>query len=327
MKAVLDTGTPPLPGEGQEVRSRPRPSAWRRTLTKIWRHWTLYLLLLPGVLFFLVYIYVPLLGNIIAFQDFSPFRGFFNSPWVGLKHFQRLFTDPDVRRVIWNTVSLSGLQIVLAFPIPIILALMLNEARNEFFKRTVQSIIYLPHFISWVIIVGIWFQIFGSRGLVNQGLLEWGLTPANFLTSAEWFRPMFVLQTIWKESGWGTIIFLAALTGIDPQFYEAAAIDGANRWQRLWYITLPGITPVILIVLILRLGNVLNVGFEHVFLLLNSGTEPVAQVLDTFVYFRGIQQGNFSFATAVGLLKGVVGLGLVVTANRLAKRFGEGGIF
>ena len=298
----------------------------RQTIAQIWKHRWIYILLAPGLLYFVIYVYWPMWGNLIAFQDFSPFRGFSGSPWVGLKHFQALFTDPDIPRVLVNTLVLSGLQIILAFPVPIVLALLLNEVRSEIYKRTIQSIIYLPHFISWVVIVGIWYQMFGSRGLMNQVLGEFGVEPISFLTDPFWFRLNFVAQNIWKSSGWGTIIFLAALTSIDQEQYEAAAIDGASRWQRMRFITLPGIRPVILIVLIIQLGNVLNLGFEHIFLLLNPVTEPYAQVLDTFVYTRGIQRGNFSFATAVGLAKGVVGMGMVMTANWLAKRFGDGGI-
>lgn len=306
---------------------RQRHSTWRKELRQIWNHRWLYLLLLPGLLFFVIYVYVPLLGNIIAFQDYSPFRGFTGSSWVGLKHFERLFADPDVGRVLWNTIFLNGLQLALVFPVPIILALLLNEVRVNFFKRTVQSIVYLPHFISWVIIVGIWYQIFGSRGLTNQILAELGMDRIGFLSDPNWFRVNFLAQNIWKESGWGTIIYLAALAGIPEVLYEAAAMDGATRWQRMRYVTLPGILPVIMIILILNIGNMLNVGFEHIFLLLNSATEPVAQVLDTFVYTRGILNGNFSFATAVGLVKSVVGLFLVLGANRLARRFGGGGLF
>lgn len=303
------------------------PGYMRRTLTQIWKHKWIYVLLLPGLLYFVVYVYWPLAGSVIAFQDYSPFRGFYRSPWVGLKHFDNLLTDPDLPRVVVNTIVLSGLQIIMAFPVPIVLALMLNEVKNEVYKRTIQSIIYLPHFISWVVIVGIWYQMFGSRGLINQIITDLGGEPVRFLTDATWFRINFVMQNIWKSAGWGTIIFLAALTSIEQELYEAASIDGASRWQRTRYITLPGIRSVILIVLIIQLGNVLNIGFEHIFLLLNPVTEPYAQVLDTYVYTRGILRGNFSFATAVGLVKGFVGMGLVITANWLSKKFGDGGIF
>ncbi len=304
-----------------------RENTWRKAWRDVWSHRWLYVLLLPGLLFFAVYVYLPLAGSVIAFQDYSPFRGFIDSPWVGFKHFERLFTDPDVFRVLKNTIVLNILQLVIAFPVPIILAILINEVGHTFFKRTVQSIVYLPHFISWVIIVAIWYQLFGSRGLANQILVEVGMNRIGFLSDPFWFRPNFILQHIWKESGWGTIIYLAALTGIAEELYEAAAIDGATRWQRLWYITLPGIMPVVMIILILNIGNMLNVGFEHIFLLLNSATEPVAQVLDTFVYTRGILNGNFSFATAVGLVKSTFGLLLVLGANRLARRFGGGGLF
>lgn len=312
----------------QRVRSTAggKPGRLRYLFSRVWKHKWLYVLLLPGLLYFVIYVYLPLLGSVIAFQDFSPFRSFSGSPWVGLKHFERLFTDPDLPRVVVNTFVLSSLQIILAFPVPIVLALMLNEVRNEVYKRTIQSIIYLPHFISWVVIVGIWYQMFGSQGLINQVLSDADLGTVNFLTDPTWFRINFVLQNVWKGAGWGTIIFLAALTGIDEQLYEAAAIDGASRLQRMRHITIPGIRPVVLIVLIIQLGNVLTIGFEHIFLLLNPVTEPYAQVLDTFVYTRGIVNGNFSFATAVGLVQGLVGMVLVITANWAAKRFGDGGI-
>lgn len=309
------------------VRTQSRFRRLSRVGVDIWRHRWLYLLLAPGLVFFLVYVYLPLLGNVVAFQHYSLYRGFTGSEWVGLENFRKLLTDRDVPRVTLNTLVLSGIQLVVAFPVPIVLALMLNELRGTIFKRSIQSVLYLPHFISWVIIVGIWYQIFGSRGLVNLLLKKVDIGTVSFLTDPGWFRIMFVLQNIWKDSGWATIIFLAALAGVDTDLYEAAALDGASRWQRLVGVTLPSIMPIILLVLILRLGNVLDTGFEHIYLLLNSGTEPVAQVLDTFVYTRGIVRGDISFATAVGLVKGLVGLVLVIAANRLAKRFGQEGVY
>lgn len=290
------------------------------------RHKWLYIMLTPGVVFFIIFIYVPLAGNIIAFQDYSPFLGFADSPWVGLKHFERLFSDRDVLQALENTMILNLLQLVISFPIPIILALMLNEVRNKLFQRTVQTIVYIPYFISFVVIVGIWYQLFGSNGLINQIIAEIGGDKVRFLTSPDWFRFNFIAQTVWQGSGYGTIIYLAALTGISNDLYEAASIDGASHWQKVWNITLPGIRPVILVLFIISLGNILTTGFEHVFLLLNASNESTAQVLDTFVYYRGIVNGNFSFATAVGLVKGVVGLVLVLAANQFAKRFGDGGI-
>ena len=304
-----------------------RRSRIKKFSGRVWRDRWLYLLLLPGLLFYIIYIFVPLAGSIIAFQDYSPFLGFLESPWVGLKHFQRLIEDPDVLNAIKNTLVLNLLTLLITFPIPIILAMMLDSVRQKLFKQIIQTLVYLPYFISWVVIVGIWYQIFGSLGLVNQILVAVGWEKVSFLTSPDWFRFNYIVQNIWHDSGWGTIIYLAALAGISQELYEVAAIDGANRWQRMWHITLPGIRPIMLVVFTINLGRILTVGFEHVFLLLNSSNESVAQVLDTFVYFRGIVNGNFSFATAVGLVKGVVGLILVVTANQLAKRFGEEGIF
>ncbi|MBU5348231.1 ABC transporter permease [Paenibacillus lautus] len=294
----------------------------------LWRKRYAYLLVLPGLLYFLVYRYVPMLGSIIAFQDYSPFLGFFKSDWVGLKHFVTIFEDQEVVRVLWNTLVLSFLQIVFAFPAPILLALMLNEVRSKIFKSFIQSVIYLPHFLSWVIVVGIFTIFLRGDGLINTLLqVEFGQGAINFLTTPDLFRPLVVLQVIWKEAGWGTIIFLAALSGINPSLYEAAVMDGASRWRQLWHITLPGIRSTIIIMLILRLGHVLDSGFEQIFLMLNSFNMDVGNVLDTFVFFKGIDQSDYSFATAVGLFKGLIGLLLVMIANRLAKRYGEEGIY
>ncbi|KZZ86057.1 ABC transporter permease [Bacillus sp. SJS] len=287
----------------------------------------LYLLLLPGFLYFLIYKYIPMLGLVLAFKDYNPFQGIIESPWVGFAHFEKIFSNSDVLQVIWNTLSLSFLQIVFAFPVPIILAIMLNEVRSQTFKRIVQSVIYLPHFLSWVVVVGITVIFLRSEGLINSMLMAAGLDSIPFLTNPAFFQPLIVLQVIWKEAGWGTIIFLAALSGINPQLYEAAIMDGAGRLKQIWYITLPALKSTILILLILRLGNVLDSGFEQIFLMLNPFNMDVGNVLDTFVYFKGIQQADYGFATAVGLFKGVVGLILVVTANRLAKRFGQEGLY
>nr|WP_239984561.1 ABC transporter permease subunit [Lentibacillus sediminis] len=287
----------------------------------------MYLLLLPGLLFFLVYKYLPMGGLIIAFQDYNPFQGYTGSPWVGFEHFATIFESQEVLRVIWNTLVLSFLQIFISFPFSIVLALMLNEVRNQIYKRTIQSIVYLPHFLSWVIIVGLTVIFLRGEGIINDVITSFGFEAIPFLTSDEWFRPLITLQNIWKESGWGTIIFLAAMAGVNPNLYEAAMIDGASRWRRIWHITLPAIRSTIIILLILRLGNVMESGFEHIFLMLNPLNRDIGNVLDTFVYFKGIEQADYSFATAVGLFKGLVGLILVVAANRLAKRFGEQGLY
>ncbi|MDF2669159.1 MAG: protein lplB [Paenibacillus sp.] len=301
----------------------------RRVALKIWRDRFLYFLVLPGLLYFIIYRYIPMLGMIIAFQDYSPFLGFSGSEWVGFEHFSRIFAEPEVARVLWNTLYLSFLQILFAFPAPIILAILLNEVRNQVYKRLIQTIVYLPHFLSWVIVVGLFFIFLRSNGIVNRILqVYFGFeVPVDFLTEPDFFRPLIILQVVWKEIGWGTIIFLAALAGVNPDLYEAAIVDGASRWRQIWHITLPGIRSTIVILLILRLGNVLDSGFEQIFLMLNAFNMQIGNVLDTYVYYKGIQQSDFSFATAVGMFKGVVGLILVGGGNYLAKKFGEDGIY
>ncbi|GIP38389.1 protein lplB [Paenibacillus sp. J31TS4] len=295
----------------------------------MWRERYIYLLLLPGVLYYIVYRYIPMAGLVIAFQDFNPFNeSLWANEWVGFKYFARIFEDAEVIKVIWNTLQISFLQIFMAFPISIILALMLNEVRNETYKRIVQSMVYLPHFLSWVVVAGIFVVFLRGEGLINTFLtqkLHWEAIP--FLTDPALFKPVIILQVIWKESGWSTILFLAALAGVNPALYEAAVIDGASRWRQLWHVTLPAIRSVIVILFILRLGNVLDTGFEQIFLMLNPFNTESGNVLDTYVYFKGIQQGDVSFATAVGMFKGLVGLVLVILANRAAKRFGEEGLY
>ncbi len=286
----------------------------------------MYLFILPGFVYFILFRYLPFLGNIIAFQDYSPFLGF-SSPWVGLANFHRLFTDPDVGVALRNTLEISILQLVFFFPAPIMLALLLDSMVSEPVKRLMQSILYLPHFISWVIIIALWQQIFGGAGFINQILRNGGHDTINVMTNPAFFKPLVVLQLVWKETGWGTIIILAALTRIDVTLYEAAAMDGANGWRRLWHVTLPGVRGVIVLLLILRLATILSTGFEQIFLQRNAVGAQAAEVLDTFTYFRGIQGGDWGFAAAVGLVKGLVAAILVFAANRVAKAFGDEGAF
>ncbi|MBO9610090.1 MAG: sugar ABC transporter permease [Paenibacillaceae bacterium] len=300
----------------------------RRGWQLIWKYRYLYGLVLPGTVYFIVYKYIPLLGSIVAFQYYNPFRGFLHSPWAGLAHFRTIFDNREVVQVLFNTLLLSLLQIGFAFPAPIVLALMLNEARSDFFKRAVQSIVYLPHFLSWVVIVSITTVFLQSEGLVNKLLhAAFGMEPVYFLTTPAFFQPLLVLQVVWKEMGWGTVIFLAALAGVNSDLYEAAVVDGANRLRRIWHITLPAIRSTAVILLILRLGTVLDSGFEQIFLMLNAYVMEVGNVLDTYAYYKGILQGDLSFGAAVGLFKSIVGLMLVLLANRLSKRFGEEGIY
>ncbi|WP_188997225.1 ABC transporter permease [Paenibacillus nasutitermitis] len=295
---------------------------------KLWKSRTMYLFVLPGTIYFILYKYVPLLGSVIAFQDYSPFQGFLHSDWIGFSNFKKIFDNPEVVQVLINTLTLSLLQIAFAFPVPIVLALMLNEVRQDWLKRFIQSLVYLPHFLSWVVVIGIVTIFLRSDGVVNSFLQHIiGSQPIQFLQQPVLFKPIIVLEIIWKESGWGTIVFLAALAGVSPELYEAAIVDGASRWRRIWHITLPGIRSTVIILLILRLGIVLDNGFEQIFLMLNPYVMEVGNVLDTYVYDKGILQSDFSFATAVGLFKSVVGLILVISANRLAKKFGEDGIY
>lgn len=308
-----------------QIRSKKKMNRLKK---KLWHDRYLLLLILPGILYFLIYRYLPMAGLLLAFKDFSPFQGFAGSPWVGLQNFQLIFEDSEVIHVIGNTLQLSLLQIFFAFPISILLALMLNELRNQVFKRFVQSIVYLPHFLSWVVVVGITVIFLRSEGLINTFLGNvFHMKGIPFLTDPALFKPIIIIQVIWKESGWGTILFLAAMSGISPHLYEAAVMDGASRWRQMWHITLPALKSTIIILLILRLGTVMDSGFEQIFLMLNPFNKDSGNVLDTYVYFKGIQQANYSFATAVGLFKGIVGLILVVVANRLAKRFGEEGLY
>jgi putative aldouronate transport system permease protein len=294
---------------------------------RIRRDWVMLLLILPGLLFFVVFQYLPLLGNIVAFENYLPFVGFINSPWVGWDNFAAVFTDPSVWQAIANTLILFGLQLVLFFPAPIALALLLNSLAGETVKRFVQSVIYLPHFIGWVIIVSICQQILGGGGVLPHLLGAIGLPQVNLMTSPGAFKWLLVGQVVWKDSGWGTIIFLAALLNIDPTLYEAARVDGAGRARQLWHVTLPGITGIIILLLILRLGTVLTVGFEQIILQRDNVGPAAGEVLDTWVYFHGLAGGQWGEATAVGLVKLIVGAALIVGANRVAHLFGQDGLY
>ncbi|WP_169084267.1 ABC transporter permease [Paenibacillus sp. PL91] len=304
---------------------QPRTSELKK---RLWKNKWLYVMLLPGVFYFIIFKYIPMFGLAIAFQDYKPFKGIGGSEWVGFKHFERLFTEPDFLNILTNTLLLFGMNILFFFPVPIILALMLNEVRLSFFKRTFQTLIYLPHFMSWVIIVSIGFVMLTSDGgIVNELLAYFGFEKVNFLLSPEWFRPTYIIQVIWREAGWGTIIYLAAIASVDPGLYEAARMDGAGRLRQVWHITLPAIRSVIIILLILKIGDVLELGFEHVYLLLNSMNRDVAEIIDTYVYTAGLRQGQFSYSTAIGFFKSFIGLVLVMAANRLAKKMGEEGVY
>lgn len=305
-----------------------QPARRRRSLGQrmIKERWS-YLFILPGFAFFVLFAYVPLAGNVVAFQDYSPFRGITGSPFVGLANFAKIFIDPEVLTALRNTVVISALQIVFAFPAPIALALLLNSLLSVRIQRAVQAIVYLPHFISWVVVVAIWQQVLGGAGLVNGVLTAIGLDPVSIMNNPDTFKGLVTAQVVWKEVGWGTIIFFAAISTISHDLYESAAMDGAGAARRMIHVTLPGIMPVIVLLLILRLGAVLTVGFEQILLQQNAVGKDAAQVLDTFTYFRGVLGGDWGLAAAAGLLKGVVGTVMVIGANVLAKRSGSEGLF
>lgn len=281
----------------------------------------LYVLLLPGFAYLFVFKYIPMLGIVIAFKELNLVRGIFGSEWVGFDNFRFLFQSSHFYRVLRNSLLLSIYQIIWGFPAPIVLALMLNEVRKVAFKRITQTILYLPHFISWVVLAGIIINFLSpSTGIVNFIITSFGYEPIPFLLKAEYFRSIIVSAEIWKEVGWGTIIYLAAMTGIDPTLYESATMDGASRIQKILYITMPGIATTVVILLLLKLGNILDNGFEQVFLLYNPMTYETADVFETYTYRIGLQDGRLSYATAVGLFKSVVGFILIISANYAARR-------
>lgn len=327
MKGKTDWNTNATATAQADMATRPmrRESNWKR---QIQRNKWLYVLVLPGFLYFVIFKYLPMWGIVIAFQDYQPFLGIRESNWVGLENFTNFFSNPDFFRLLRNTLVLALYDLIFFFPAPIIIALLLNEIRVAFFKRTIQTLVYVPHFVSMVIIASITYVFLTPQGGVLYDLIAW-ITgkPIDVLSSPGSFRPLIIVQMMWKEMGWGTIIFLAALAGVDTEQYEASIVDGAGRLRRMWHITLPAIRTTIVILLILRLGNFLDTGFEQIYLMTNSLNRDVADVFDTYVYTVGITQGAFSYSTAVGLFKSVVGIILVLGSNKLAKKFGHPGIY
>jgi len=286
--------------------------------------WQLYIMLAPAIIWFLLFLYKPMYGLQIAFKDYSIFLGVKESPWVGWEHFQTLFSNDQFIRAFMNTVKISALNLLFGFPAPIILALLFNEIINATYKKTAQTIVYLPHFISSVIIAGIITTAFApTAGIVNTMLGWFGLDSIYFLTRPEWFRPIFVGAGIWQEAGFGSIVFLAAIAGVSPSLYESAVVDGASRWQMIWKITLPSILPTIIIMLIIRIGNIMEVSFEMIILLYQPSTYSTADVVNTWVYRQGLQSGQYDIAAAAGLFNAVVAFVLVMLANTLARRYGR----
>lgn len=308
-------------GSGAVAR-KTAPGGFSRHMRKYWPY---YVMVAPGFIYLLAFRYVPILGSVIAFQDYSVVKGIWGSQWTGFQNFIKLFHYSDFYQILGNTIILGLLKTVLVFPIPVLLSLMLNEIKNQKLKKGVQTIICIPYFLSWVIIGGLVFDLFGIGGLFNNIRNALGMESLLVMQKESWFRPIYVISSIWKEAGWGTVVYLAAISGIDPGLYESASIDGASRFQKMRYITLPLLIPTVLTLFLLNIGSFLELGFEQVYNLYTPMTYSVADIFDTYVYRTGIQQGQYSFATAVGLFQSVVGLILVVTFNKLSNKFSEEG--
>ncbi|MCY1143019.1 ABC transporter permease subunit [Actinoplanes sp. Pm04-4] len=288
---------------------------------------SLLLMVIPAVLLLIVFNYVPMFGTATAFQRYSIYAGFWHSPWSGLETFRQLFSDPYFWSALGNTLELSLIQLIFYFPIPIALALLLHSIMSTKVRTIVQSVVYLPHFFSWVLAVTIFQQMLGGAGALNQFLRQHDLGTFDVMTNPDTFALLVTSQVIWKEAGWGIIVFLAALAAIDTQLYEAAAADGAGRWRRLWHITLPGIRGVIVLMLVLRLGNVLTVGFEQMLIQRGAVGRDAAEVLDTYAYYYGVVNANFSLGAAASLFKGVLSLLFLLAANKIAHLLGEDGLY
>ncbi|KUM67754.1 ABC transporter permease [Streptomyces curacoi] len=293
----------------------------------------LLLMTLPALVLVLLFNYVPILGNVVAFQDYDPYISengvvsILNSPWVGLENFQRIFEDSAFWDAVRNTLVLFFLQLVLYFPIPILLALLINSVVRPRVRAVAQAVLYLPHFFSWVLVIAVFQQMFGGAGMLSQLLRENGYNGLDIMTNPDTFAFLVTAQTVWKDAGWGIIVFLAALASVSPDLYEAAAMDGAGRWRRMWHVTLPALRPVIALLLVLRVGDALTVGFEQILLQRDAVGPGAAEVLDTFVWWNGVRNQDFSYAAAAGLVKGVVSLGLVLAANKVAHLMGEQGVY
>ncbi|NSW89822.1 MAG: sugar ABC transporter permease [Firmicutes bacterium] len=296
----------------------------RLYIKKIWYFRHIYLFLLPAIIWYVIFAYYPMYGVLLAFKDFKYNLGILGSPWVGFKYFEAFLLDPRFYTVIKNTLAISILKLIFGFPAPIVLALMLNEVIHNRFKRVIQTVSYLPHFVSWVVVVSLMQKILSpSAGILNDIRYQLGKEPIFFMGQSSLFYPLVVMSDIWKGVGWGSIIYLSALTGIDPNLYEAAEIDGAGRWSKIFKITLPCLAPTIGILLILSLSNILNAGFEQIYLMQTPPTLSVSEVVETYILKRGIRQGEFAYATAIGVFKSFVSMVLIITVNNLSRKYTE----
>lgn len=288
----------------------------------------LFVMLIPVLLYYICFCYIPMGGIVIAFKDYKLMKGIGGSPWVGVDNFIELFTTPSFYEILGNTLWISILRLLFGFPAPILLALLLNEVRSARYKKTVQTISYLPHFLSWVILTGVFQQLLSpSTGVVNALLGKFGIEPIYFLGSPKWFVFTIIFTGVWQSAGWGTVIYLAAIAGIDPQMYEAAMLDGAGRMKRILYITLPSLAPTITITLILSTGNILNAGFDQIMNMYNEAVYEVGDIIDTYVYRRGLEGMQYSYSTAVNLFKNVIGLGFVLITNKIAQKLGDSSLW
>jgi putative aldouronate transport system permease protein len=313
------------PGTRDPRESEPDPPPRKRTGGRTWRQalrrdWQLYSLALIPLLFFVIFRYLPMIGNVIAFRKFQPGGSVLGEEWVGLRYVRMFLSDPTFWQVFTNTLVIGGLTLLFCFPLPIMLALLINEVRSRRLKRFVQSVSYLPHFLSMVVVAGLVFELLSVDGPVNQLLRAMGDDPIAFMQEASWFRTVYVSSEMWQTVGWGTILYLAALTTIDDQLYEAARIDGAGRWRQIWHVTLPGIRPTAVTLLILNIGAFMAVGFEKILLLYNPLTYPTADVISTYLYRMGVHSNSFSYAAAIGLFEALIGLTLILSANLISRR-------
>jgi putative aldouronate transport system permease protein len=315
-----------MPADARRRRAPAAPDGagrWHR----LRRDRSLLLMTVPMVALLVLFTYIPLAGNVVAFLDYSPYAGLWESAWAGVRHFERMIADPAFWSATGNTLAITAFQLVFFFPIPIALALLLNSVLSPKTRTLVQTIVYLPHFFSWVLVVSIFQQLLGGAGVLNQILRDNGFTGVDLMTNPDTFLLLVTTQAVWKDAGWGMIVFLAAMAAVNTELYEASAMDGASRWRRMWHVTLPALRPVVILLLVLRLGDALTVGFEQMLLQRDAVGADAAEVLDTFVYYTGVQYGDWSYAAAAGLFKGVVGLVLVIAANKVAHAFGQEGVY
>jgi putative aldouronate transport system permease protein len=323
MKLTLKASTdslkaPAIPFEKLNKKSR---------VKSILENYELYLFLLPAIIYFIVFQYIPMYGVLIAFKDFTPSLGILGSPWVGFEHFERFFHSYQFWDLIKNSLGLSIFQLIIGFPMPIIIALLLNQMIHEKYKRFVQTVIYAPHFISIVVLAGMMFVFFSDKGLINSVVTLFGGKAVAFMSEPSWFKPLYIGSGVWQETGWACIVYLAALAGVSPEIHEAATMDGANKWQRILHVDIPAIMPTAVILLILSVGNLMNIGFEKAYLMQTPLNQPAAEIIPTYVYKVGLQQAEYSFGAAVGLFNSVINLILLFIVNKTAKKFSGSGLW